>query len=127
MPALTLQEIRARLTPWMPSSRREEFDGLPGIYIIAEFRDSLPNEVDPLDERVVCIGETHAQTIPVRLGQFFTKSGSTGYRGIEELGLQPDNLYISVVSPLTEPWLTETLLKNLYIDQHGRRPICNVR
>ena len=73
------------------------------------------------------MGETHAQTIPVRLHQFFTGAGSTGYRGIRELGLSPDNLYVSVVSPLAEPWQTETALKNEYRAWHGRLPICNAR
>jgi hypothetical protein len=127
MPALSLQQVQDRLTPWAAWSRRNDIEELSGIYIIAEFQESPPAQVDPLDQRVVCIGEAHAQTVPQRLKQFFTNSHGPGYRGVHEHGLWADNLYVSVVSPLPEPWLTESYLLDEYKVRHGRRPICNGR
>lgn len=97
------------------------------MYVLAEFHDSPPSQVDPFDVRVVCIGEAHAQTIRERLDQFFTSSHGPGYRGVQQHGLRPDNLYVAVLSPLSDPWVPESFLLNEYKAGHTRLPVCNGR
>jgi hypothetical protein len=61
---------------WTPWAARSEIDHCdqPGVYLLGRFEASPPGTVDPVSERVICIGETCDQTLKKRWDQF----GRTG-------------------------------------------------
>ncbi len=131
--------IQERMTPWTRWAERGKLPGakVGGVYLIASFESSPPETVDPLDERIVCIGETGY--LPSRLNQF----NRSVFKGREEhnpaitlreLGAANErSLYVSVLA--LEPYgnpvvrafvrVAERFLIWQYIERHNRLPRAN--
>src|SRR4051812_5448466 len=59
-------------SPWTPWPERTQGMGVdrPGVYLLARFDGSPALDVSPLDPSIVCIAETHDQTLTRRWNQF---------------------------------------------------------
>lgn len=134
-------------SPWLHWDSRNLSDHRagPGVYLLARFEDGHPQVVDPLDEGVILIAETHGQTLQKRWDQFHYSAfrGKSGHAG----GVTFHGLYGNGPDTATPPWLYVSAapvpevaediqgyvqgLKNRllegYQDRHGLLPCCNVR
>src|SRR5437667_8605649 len=72
-------------SPWMHWNQRSLYDGRhqPGVYLLGRFEDVAPDEVDPCDERILLVAETHAQSLSGRWDQFKRSAfnGADGHIG----------------------------------------------
>jgi hypothetical protein len=72
-------EAFSRWVRWDDRLSLPQWDG-PGVYVLARFEGAPPAIVDPLDERVLLIAETHDQTLAQRWRQFH-RCATRGQRG----------------------------------------------
>ncbi len=117
----------------------------PGLYVLAQFEGAPPRETDPVDERVLLIAETHAQTLAERWMQFDAaatrgKNGHSGGRQFWDLygdgvdSVIPGWLYVAAASVPAKTDNVQFYLRNekdalldQYQERHGRLPACNAR
>jgi hypothetical protein len=61
-----------KFSKWMKFSEYKEFEGrnLPGIYLLANFKNKPNDKSNPLSPEVIYIGETTKQDLSKRLYQF---------------------------------------------------------
>ncbi len=145
MPELKFRWIADRLSPWTLWPRRSEFSPLgwmlPGVYLLAHL-NSLPRNVDPTDERIVYIGETHAvdQSLKIRWQAFQQGAfkhgkgphagGNTYYR-MFGVSRERELCVSGLALKLEQPWgsafilAAERLLIWEFVRRHGRLPQCN--
>jgi len=142
-PELKFEWISDRLSPWRKWSDRDQVNGaeLPGVYLLAHF-ESLPRSVDPMDKRVIYVGETHSSDQGLKWRwQGFQRSafgprpsshaGGNTYREMFD-PTHVANLYVSALPiALEQPWYSafilaaERLLIWEYALRHHRLPVCN--
>lgn len=142
---LKLEWISDRLSLWHKWSDRNQINGaeLPGVYLLAHL-EFPPSTVDPRDERVIYVGETHSsnQGLKWRWQEFqrsafgpeqSNHAGGNTYR--ETFGpAHVAELYVSGLAiALEEPWYfafilaAERLLIWEYALRHHRLPNCNTK
>jgi hypothetical protein len=145
MPELSPLWIADRLSPWTLWHQRSEFSPLgwmlPGVYLLAHL-ESLPDTVNPTDERIIYIGETHSvdqglkwrwrafQQSAFKLGRGPHAGGNTYHR---TFGVSREKeLCVSALAvKLEQPWCSafilaaERLLIWQYVLKNGRLPECN--
>src|SRR5437016_11444279 len=75
----------ALFSPWQHWDLRSTLPDRdsPGVYLLGRFEGGPPRSVDPADERVLLIGETHNQTLAERWYQFdrCAFKGADGHSG----------------------------------------------
>ncbi len=134
-------------SPWLHWDSRSVCDHRagPGTYVLARIEEGPPEEVDPLDRRIILIAETHGQTLQRRWDQFhysafrgkWGHAGGVTFHGLYGNGpdtATPHWLYVAAtpVPPATED-VQEYVqgLKNrmleAYQDRYGLLPSCNVK
>jgi hypothetical protein len=144
-PELNTRWIADGLSPWIQWSRRSEFSPLgwmlPGVYLLAHL-ESLPDTIDPTDERIIYIGETHAldQALKFRwqafhqgafkLGNGPHAGGNTYHKTFgasREKELCVSALALKLDPPLRSAFIlaAERLLIWQFVLKHGRLPRCN--
>jgi hypothetical protein len=151
-PELSMQWIVEHLSAWTPWDQRNqtpgtERHGICGVYVLAHYPPALlPATVNPLDNTVICIGESTARNagLKYRLSQFHRTAFDRGrdhgpaitYRG---LGIADQNiLYVStlpvepygsegesVLRACTFALAAERFLLWQYVEQNGRLPSAN--
>ena len=136
-----LRDILSKFSSWKPWSERASLPlTLPGVYLLAEFKDQAPSGKPALSSKLIYIGETCGQTLHGRLYQF-NRSGFLGKLGhsggatfARTYKAQPDPswLFISVMAvDLEEPHTpafiryAERALLWAYVQHHGAYPACN--
>src|SRR4051794_27650899 len=89
-------------TPWNNRLMLDARNG-PGAYLLARFEDGAPDPVDPCDQRVILIAETHDQTLQRRWDQFAYSAfkGGDGHAG----GRTFYRLFTNGVDSAVPPWL----------------------
>jgi hypothetical protein len=114
---------------------------LPGVYLLGHF-ESVPDTVDPTDDRIIYIGETHSvdQSLKFRWqafqqGAFKLGSGphSGGNTYHKTFGLTREKelcvsaLALKLDQPLCSAFIlaAERLLIWQFVLRHGRLPECN--
>lgn len=131
-----------RFSPWVPWAERDEKEGLdvPGVYLLGRFSTRPRYPARPTDRRVVYMGETHYQTLKVRLrafnrSAFKEASGHSGGVNCRSLlkRVSPSQLYFSTWFPKGEDDHLRTAVI-LYVERklilefvkaNGRPPCCN--
>jgi hypothetical protein len=134
-------------SPWVHWDSRDSCENRsgPGVYLLARFEELPPTEVDPTDEAIILIAETHGQTLDRRLSQFHYSAfrGKWGHAG----GVTFHALFGNGPDTATPPWLylsttpvppessdvkshvqeLKNRLLEAYQDRHGLLPCCNAK
>ncbi len=126
-----------RWTRWADRNTITRTDA-PGVYILGRFHESPPSKVNPLDRRVIYIGETAQQNLHGRWRQFersafqgnFGHSGGRTYR--DRVAKTPRYLYVSALpvtidDPAASAYIraVERLLIWAHVERYNAFPICN--
>ncbi len=129
---------------WQLRLQLAESDG-PGVYLLGQFEGATPERVDPTDERIVLIAETHRQTLERRWYQFERSAtrGADGHAGGYTFwtlfgqgaeSLIPGWLCVSATTAPTGTKQTQSHVQELknqllarYVERHGVLPCCNMR
>ena len=127
----------SRWTTWV---QRHEIDlaDAPGVYLLGRFDRPPPPEVNPLDQRVLYIGETAQQSLRRRWYQFERsafqgKSGHSGGRTYRRhVAKSPRRLYVSALpvtieDPAASAYIraVERLLIWAHVARYDTFPRCN--
>lgn len=137
----------SKFSPWARWEQRLQLPqcNSPGVYVLGQFEGAPPEVVDPTEERIVLIAETHRQTLAKRWYQFERSAsrGADGHAGgytfwtlFGQGGDSPIPGWLCV-SATVAPRGTENIkgyLQELkgqllarYVERHGILPCCNVR
>jgi hypothetical protein len=117
-----MEWIARRLSPWTAWKLRNQISGsrFPGVYLLAHL-ETIPDFADPLDRRIIYIGETHSANADLKWRwrefnrcAFGVKdgghSGGNTYRS--KFGGTPNaNLHVSALAvALEQPWYSAFIL-----------------
>lgn len=129
----------SRWVPWNDHEVIKDADS-PGVYLLARFPTGVPRSANPLDPRVLYIGQTVAQTLSKRWYQFGRSAferkpaHSGGWTFGDRIARTPRGLYVSAMPVRRkEPYsgarirALEQALIWAYVGRHGRRPKCNLQ
>ena len=131
--------------PWVPWRSRLDVEGcdLPGVYLLGQFTNGAPPQVDAGAPEVIYVGETCDQTLAKRWYQFnrsafLQKSGHSGgwtfaAEFCQSQIVEPfDWLYVAAYPvDMDEPRrsahirFVERWLLWTFVDRHNRLPRCN--
>lgn len=133
---------KIKFTTWIRWKDRKKLAGFqaPGVYILANFTEDIPQKTgNPLDKRVIYIGETTKNNLKNRCNQFHRSafllraghSGGITYRKVVDR--DESSLYIAVfpLVDISEPISTmyikfvERKLLLEYTKEWGNPPKCN--
>lgn len=142
-----MNEKEPTFSDWVQWGQRSVKPGRdrPGVYLLARFEEPPPREVDPTDERVLLIAETHDQSLDERWGQFHRSAfkGASGHAGgltFHKLfsngadSTVPTWLYVSAlpvppgitdIQSYVQGWKSRLLAE--FEERHGTRPRCNMK
>jgi hypothetical protein len=132
-------------TEWVLYRCRDPVPKTPGVYLLAQYGNHAPQNVDPLDAAVIDIGMTETQGLAERLSQFSVVA-LTG-RGQKSTGWTYRTEYEQITSyeklwnfdGLFVSWSEmpgcgkkevrdrESEYKRRYFERHGRHPLLNRR
>jgi len=94
-----------KFSEWFQWNKRTEIDNvdLPGVYILAKFKEVPKGNADTVDKNIIYVGETCKQTLKKRWYQFNNsafrdKAGHSGGWSYEStFGDKGDDLYVAAL------------------------------